>query len=155
MRQIKDIIPAQTGVVIMIEQPTLSAHVFRSVTSDETVDVNYMCGYAGPADTQEVSIPNDASIYILSVKKADNSIPGFYKKTKSFLVHRYRAYLSIPSTTAASIRLRFVDKDNTTEIMEVPVEALNMGGEIYDLSGRRVEKATKGVYIVNGKKVIF
>ncbi|MBQ4002693.1 MAG: hypothetical protein II600_01820, partial [Bacteroidaceae bacterium] len=25
---------------------------------------------------------------------------------------------------------------------------------IYDLSGRRVEKATKGIYIINGKKVL-
>lgn len=28
-------------------------------------------------------------------------------------------------------------------------------GQIYDLSGRRVEKAVKGIYIVNGKKVVF
>ena len=28
------------------------------------------------------------------------------------------------------------------------------GTEIYDLSGRRVEKVQKGVYIVNGKKVL-
>ena len=27
-------------------------------------------------------------------------------------------------------------------------------GVIYDLSGRRVEKATKGLYIINGKKVL-
>ena len=27
-------------------------------------------------------------------------------------------------------------------------------GVIYDLSGRRVEKATKGIYIINGKKVL-
>jgi len=27
-------------------------------------------------------------------------------------------------------------------------------GTIYDLSGRKVEKAVKGVYIINGKKVL-
>ena len=31
----------------------------------------------------------------------------------------------------------------------------NADGAIYDLSGRRVQKAGKGVYIMNGKKVIF
>ena len=31
----------------------------------------------------------------------------------------------------------------------------NNDGAIYDLSGRMVQKAVKGVYIVNGKKVIF
>ena len=25
---------------------------------------------------------------------------------------------------------------------------------VYDLTGRRVEKATKGIYIINGKKVL-
>ena len=28
-------------------------------------------------------------------------------------------------------------------------------GAIYDLAGRRVEKATKGIYIINGRKVVF
>ena len=28
-------------------------------------------------------------------------------------------------------------------------------GVIYDLAGRRVEKATKGIYIINGRKVVF
>ena len=26
--------------------------------------------------------------------------------------------------------------------------------DVYDLSGRRVQRATKGLYIVNGKKVL-
>ena len=31
----------------------------------------------------------------------------------------------------------------------------NVDTTIYDLSGRKVQKAGKGVYIMNGKKVIF
>ena len=33
-------------------------------------------------------------------------------------------------------------------------EVLKADGAIYDLSGRRVEKLQKGIYIVNGKKVV-
>ena len=35
------------------------------------------------------------------------------------------------------------------------VNGKSSNGAIYDLSGRRVEKALKGIYIVNGKKVVF
>ena len=34
------------------------------------------------------------------------------------------------------------------------VERGTLNGEVYDLQGRRVEHPTKGLYIVNGKKVI-
>ena len=34
------------------------------------------------------------------------------------------------------------------------VDAESGDAEIYDLTGRRVEKAVKGVYIINGKKVL-
>ena len=33
--------------------------------------------------------------------------------------------------------------------------ATSIDGNFYDLSGRRVTKPTKGLYIVNGKKVVM
>ena len=37
----------------------------------------------------------------------------------------------------------------------MPTLWVNRGkGAIYDLSGRRIEKAKKGLYIINGKKVL-
>lgn len=35
------------------------------------------------------------------------------------------------------------------------IEAATKAGQMFDLSGRRVNKATKGLYIVNGKKVLL
>ena len=43
--------------------------------------------------------------------------------------------------------------DETTGVSNVPTD--NKPQTIYDLSGKRVKKATKGVYIVNDKKVVF
>jgi hypothetical protein len=43
--------------------------------------------------------------------------------------------------------------DETTGVSTVPTD--NKPQTIYDLSGKRVKKATKGVYIVNDKKVMF
>ena len=42
--------------------------------------------------------------------------------------------------------------DETTGIVELPAAEGN--ADVYDLYGRRVQKATKGVYIMNGKKVV-
>jgi hypothetical protein len=47
--------------------------------------------------------------------------------------------------------LRFNFGGNTTAIESV-VNGLDANAPIYDLSGRRVKVATKGIYIQNGKK---
>ena len=41
-----------------------------------------------------------------------------------------------------------------TAISNVPVMNIKVDNSIYDLSGRRVSKAVKGVYIINGQKVV-
>ena len=44
--------------------------------------------------------------------------------------------------------------NDATGIYNIKNEELVTKNDIYDLSGRRVTKPTKGIYIVNGKKVI-
>lgn len=61
---------------------------------------------------------------------------------------------SFASTNLSQIQMRIIGDDGTTEIIEVESNS-NNDGAIYDLSGRRVEKPTKGVYIINNKKVLY
>ena len=53
--------------------------------------------------------------------------------------------------------MRIVADDETTGISEAL--PLNDNGEkndnVYDLQGRRVTKPTRGLYIVNGKKIVI
>ena len=52
--------------------------------------------------------------------------------------------------------IEFIDEDGTTTINEHELnESHELNGAIYDLQGRRVENPTKGLYIVNGKKVVI
>lgn len=52
--------------------------------------------------------------------------------------------------------IEFIDEDGTTTINEHELnESHELSGAIYDLQGRRVENPTKGLYIVNGKKVVI
>ena len=50
------------------------------------------------------------------------------------------------------VKLKYIVK-NSTGIEEVETET-GMTGIIYDLQGRKVENLSKGIYIVNGKKVL-
>ena len=67
----------------------------------------------------------------------------------AFINYAYKAYL--PKNTAAeSISLRI---EGTTGIENAEIRN-EKSAMIYDLMGRRVAKMAKGVYIVNGKKVV-
>lgn len=72
----------------------------------------------------------------------------------------FRFYLQIESRddnaqATQSIKMR-VTGDDTTEIenSELKIEKSTFSA-VYDLQGRRVENPTKGVYVVNGKKVLY
>ncbi len=71
-------------------------------------------------------------------------------------INNYNIYAGAELVKAATWGIRAVELNNTA-IEEVEIEGENVGakGEIYDLAGRRVENPTKGMYIVDGKKVFI
>lgn len=76
---------------------------------------------------------------------------GFYKvATNDITAKPFRAYLTAQSTSAR-LSIDFNDGTAIKNVDNVKSEAAS----IYNLSGQRVEKATKGLYIKNGKKVII
>lgn len=63
----------------------------------------------------------------------------------------FRGYFDLPA--GATARLSFFDE--TTGITTVmDAKELNNDGKVYNLNGQRVENAHKGLYIVNGRKVV-
>ena len=61
-----------------------------------------------------------------------------------------KALLPATEVGARSLSMVFEGVDGINEI----VNGKSVNGTYYDLSGRRVSKAQKGIYIVNGKKVV-
>ena len=93
---------------------------------------------------------------------------GAWKKLSSTSTLKpFRFYLTISSREGSPVeiadeamsrvRIRVMgEDDNATGIDEVKTANDELKSEIYDLSGRRVSAPAKGgVYIVNGKKVIY
>ena len=64
----------------------------------------------------------------------------------------YTIYGGRELVNAATWGIRRVEQNNTA-IEEVNVDGLS-DGEVYDLTGRKVENPVKGVYIIDGKKVL-
>ena len=96
------------------------------------------------------------------------STDGAWKKLSSTSTLKpFRFYLTISSREGSPVeiadeamsrvRIRVMgEDDNETGIDEVKTANDELKSEIYDLSGRRVSAPAKGgVYIVNGKKVIY
>lgn len=86
---------------------------------------------------------------------ADNFFVDFYSDGKSI----YTVGLLVSGTTASwtaadNFFLYYVGSEPTDAIQGVEATANNGSGVIYNLAGQRVSKAVRGLYIIDGKKVI-
>ena len=134
-----DVVPANTPIIVKTD--TKGAAVNVPVTAAEPDNVIGNLLLAGPA-----ALAGDGTEYILVEDK-------FYQATAGNLAEG-KAYLKLSaSLSAPQLNLSF-DGEGTTGIGATFNDSVN-DNVIYDLSGRRVAQPTKGIYIVNGKKVII
>ena len=87
--------------------------------------------------------------YVL--QKHDDRVAFYLVNNTKPTMKPFRAYIK-PQSTNAKQFIKVVFDGEATGIKEITSD--NTKAEIFDLSGRRVAKAQKGVYIINGKKVI-
>lgn len=97
------------------------------------------------SDAETSGTSESSNVYVLANKEEG---VGFYRWTGG-LLGTGRVYL-LGDTSALSNFYGFDDETTSIELKNSKIEEL----KFYDLSGRRVVKPTKGIYIVNGKKVI-
>ena len=119
---------------------------YKSGAGTENVTEGWLTGVLSDEYTT-VSAGN----YVLSKYKGKL---GFYKVGESANVTcpQYKCYLSKGASARA---FYFDDEDVETGINAVEIEeVVPADAAIYDLSGRRVQSAKSGLYIVNGKKII-
>ena len=99
----------------------------------------------------------DNTNFVLGVDNAAAPTAAVFLKapTAGVSVGAGKAYLQIPTADApAAARMAVAFNDETTGVADVIGKMSDGRGEYYNLSGQRVEKPGKGLYIVNGKKVI-
>ena len=91
--------------------------------------------------------------YILAKK---NGNVGFYPLSGKGTLKPYSAYLQLKKAPGSrGLVLNFEEEGTPTGVVHTEItESTEMADAIYDLQGRRIEKPKKGLYIVNGKKVL-
>ena len=147
-----DKVPAATGLFIA----GTADETFTIGTTNETT--------AAPAANLLVGMPNGGTVnkaadgeynYVFGWTEVTN--PGFYLiNATAAELGNFKAYLHTTSalTAPTSARLSLSFGGETTGIDEAVREA-TAGGRFFDLQGRSVAQPTKGLYIVNGKKIII
>ena len=117
-------------------------------SGDATADAtNKLVKGSGTALTWAVG----SEYYVLATATVD---PGFYKANNN-TVATDKAYLDLRGLAAAHSFTLDLDEGNTTGIANISSEKEAMNGAFYNLAGQKVAQPTKGLYIMNGKKVII
>lgn len=109
----------------------------------------------------ETDLTDDANYYFYGLslnKSSEAGSVGFYWMNATgaaFTNGAHKAYLKLDKNTPAGSQAvnGFPFNGTTTGIEQIEAGA-DAKNAIYDLSGRRVNKAAKGIYILNGKKVL-
>ena len=144
-RRVTGIVPASVALLL---QKVSGASEYKLLTTETE----------GSAPTPNKLVPgNDgnvggSNIYVLTVH--NNQLVFAETNINTARVDRVHAYLDLHNTNARRrLAISFDDdSENTTGIDTIEIKEQ---GIIYNLRGQRVQKPTKGVYIINGKKMII
>ena len=139
VEQMTGTVPANTP--LLLEGVTTSVPVVASSSTD--VSANLL--KAGGA---EVSPEANKTKYALSV---EGGVATFKKIVAATTIPAGKAYLEFAEEIAAP-SLSF---GGTTGIGSIDNGQLTIDNVVYNLAGQRVANPTKGLYIVNGKKVVI
>lgn len=96
---------------------------------------------------QEIAAGN----YVLQTQ---GGVQAFYRLAEDATANQvYRAYLTVPD--AGDVKAFYFDFNDATAIAKIQDSGSKIqDSEIYNLAGQRLNKAQKGVNIINGKKVL-
>lgn len=145
-----EVIPAKTGVLLKGAEGSYP-QVFQAATTTVPAE-NLLHGTITDQKTAAPEAGKDYRFYKLSLDN-DNQNLGFYwgaEDGAAFTNKAGRAYLAIEKTAAAVKGFSITDLE--TGIGHVNGQVTAEDGAVYDLQGRRVEKAVRGMYIQNGRK---
>ena len=149
----------QGNTVSVSEVNYLPQGVGVLLNATEPADSYVAAAYEGVPEQVESELVGCATATAVSGLTSENDIYVLYNdefvKTTSGTIPAFRAYLPLAKgATGGRLTISF-DDEETTGIARVNGESVATDGAIYTLNGVRVEKPTKGLYIVNGKKVVI
>lgn len=153
-----DVVPAKTALVV---EGVANKYYTLVAKSTELTPANNKLHGSDEAETTYVD-GTDVKYYKLSYNNEGNNL-GFYwgsENGAAFTNGAHKAYLALDSETLLSQSRGFSLADlahGVTTGINTTVKSATQSTFIYDLNGRRINSlngAAKGVYIMNGQKVL-
>jgi len=139
-----DDIPANTGVVLKGDVKT---HAVPVSASSSTAQGNLT------GNTSAATAYNAFDGYDLYMLALNGEGKAQFTKVISGSVAAGKAFLKLATSSGArELNVVFADEE-TTGVNEVKTQKAD--GQYFNLAGQRVAQPTKGLYIVNGKKVVI
>lgn len=151
-----NVIPANTAFVTEYVEggETSNKCAYLAIASDDP-DSPGNNQLQGQLETITTPTITGKTIYTMQVIEVNNDSKLTFARYTGTTVKGFRAYLPVDNSTieagSGSFRLVFGVPTGIDTIGNQPAQEQT----VYDLSGRRVEHAGKGLYIVNGKKVMI
>ena len=145
------IIPAYSGVLISSDEPGAKDIVTAKGGAALQNDVNWLLPTLWGVTADDMT--GDNLFYRLTMHNGTEI--GFWwgaADGAAFNLAANKAYLAVPKDVEAREGWWF--DSETTGIKTVENAASSINGEVYNLAGQRVAQPAKGLYIVNGKKVV-
>lgn len=148
-----DIVPAGEAVVLQGEAGIYSFAVAEKAAAEPDAN-NMLLGFDDAAETVGPNASASYLFYILSTNKDGEEVGFYFKEDEgaAFVSAPHKAYLAVPADVAAG----FYTFDGATDGINSVANMNAENNEVYSLSGVRMNgKLQKGIYIVNGKKVVI
>ena len=142
-------VPAGTGVYV---EGAVGDYTINWVSKDavDSFNGNLLIGTGAASATVK---SDDKTTYYMYGKQNDKV--SFFKVGETArTASAHKAYLAIATSNENSAKSMLIIGDDTVTGIDA-VEKNVVGGEVYNLKGQRVNKAQKGIYIVNGKKIVI
>lgn len=156
------VVPANTGVMVSAQEG--KTYAVSVATAEEAASATSVLGV-----NNRLRPTGDNGLTATEMNSAEPETCKFYRLTmhnsttigfwwgadggQSFDIAANKAYLAVPASVAGA-RNGFAFGDDATGISNVNVNE-NVNGSVFDLQGRKVSTPGKGLYIVNGKKVVI
>lgn len=156
-------VPANTGVLISAKNANITYYTAAAGQTHANIPANNQL-VAATADGMFTGDTDHFKYYKLAYDDYDAKTKlGFYYGAADgapFTVKKGLAYLAVPVVNGSSLAAGYAfggnGGDDTTGINGIENDNVNETKTIYNLQGQRVEKAgLRGIYIVNGKKVVL
>ena len=148
-------VPANEAVIIECQGTQPEDNKIVPLHQSESVSgltENYLHGHIAFKNWDK---KGDGTIYVLSVGKASGL--GFYKLSSKTSIPDNKAYSKLNAEQQSFAKnFMFSIGDTETDVQEIVVLTDDKAGNsIFDLQGRKVENPARGIYIVNGKKLVI